>query len=1530
LIVENDTRNGSYQIFNQYYFTSFKIINNCNLSNVSFELYNTDPDFVGSVKIYILSSEWNETLNRSIPYFNNNVYENYLGEITNIPISTLNWFNLTNINYYLNNSKTQNNTWFIGLFEPGTENANVQWCYVNDDNTGDNDNESYSYQHISGTNWQYFNVDLKMKIGLEINKSASPSEINLKLNNNNIQDNINEKNAGYIKLNDPIAGVGGKIDFNLIASWYLYTFQINETIINYTKSDIYVITNFTANSSNDIYWTSYVEISQFESSFENFQINFSISIHWNAIDVKNESESKSFTESIIENNKIISITSNASNGNWTLYCSSPNLLTDLKFFVNNNERSIVISNEIVDFNVSFSDAIIGNINLSIYEPEPSVNLNFSKVIEISSPSKDIYLGNWNISSTITSTGSFRVQVTWNNETDAAIIERELVVLKQTEVVIEPLSGYENSSLDPFNISITYKDLFSAGIPNITGATIGYNISGSWVYDSTQNNPDQKYNITIDPKEYSIGTHIFAITINKTGYQSHSIEFIYNSVEGTVIQPIEYLIKIDNVIRGQNASFYFNYTKAGSGIENGLIKSISINSSLEWSYIDLSNGNYVININTSRVNVGNYNCRFRIEHLPDQSQIIEFTIQIIQPNTKLILINQTTSIWRLSGENITVFFKFNDTDNNELISGIPPNCIFVYNGSNPSQLWDVGSFNFFSWEEEESLYGVNISINNLNKGNYSAIISVNFEPNYKIANLTIDFYIRGNFTSFKLESVSKYQNFELLIEENGYAVYPGTKGMGISFKILDSDNYDKPVNFENINFTINITINYLNNLGLNYNLSFDPQNKLFSGYIEFPENLPLGSYLITIEIKIDNYENIIHQFNLSVIEKRGIPEWVLILIILSFVAISSIIGIQQGVIKPRKRKYQEKIINTASIFEDAINMQHILVIYKETGTCVYFKTLSMEEIDPNLISGFLTATQSFAKESTKIEDFTESEMKYGDYHFLISDGELIRVTLVLNKPASKFLKSNLKRFVLMFESKYREVLQNWKGQLNVFKNAGQLADEILHTSIILPHEITTDINKIKKLKSPLSKALLKIARDFTTGSKTIFFLGQVIDEAKRKIKKKPQEILLGIDEILKNGVFIPVDISKLEQVPISEQEIQLLAQKISEIPNFTDEEKQNLVKDLIEMTPAEREAAIYSLQSGKQITSEVSKKAVKTKTFINVKDAKAEINNLFKQSKKYIKQKMYSKAIECYEIAEVTASQWNLGLLAKQARNLVLNTQINLFNYQIQNAKKKIPKLIKQNKLNEAEQLKNEALEAASSMFKLGFNEYDKDIRYFNKLIIKSTKEPSETPVVKSISEDKNKLIKKQKELIKLASKEEKNKNYGQAIDYYSQLITIADNLFKMGVISASDDIKSYKSKISELKSKIKESEDIDEESLNDQKTKMLNIALEAEKEGDNLKAIVAYQQVINIYKKLGEIENAIKLDEKVKSIINSIKNIDNLIQSIINGAEEFYKNGKFTEAFPQYQYAKALCQAINDSENLKKIQSRLDEISSKF
>jgi len=266
--------------------------------------------------------------------------------------------------------------------------------------------------------------------------------------------------------------------------------------------------------------------------------------------------------------------------------------------------------------------------------------------------------------------------------------------------------------------------------------------------------------------------------------------------------------------------------------------------------------------------------------------------------------------------------------------------------------------------------------------------------------------------------------------------------------------------------------------------------------------------------------------------------------------------------------------------------------------------------------------------------------------------------VLTKKASLILRRNLKEFINVFEKTYKDVLPNWRGQLAHFRNSGQIVDDLLSTSIILPHQISYDFSSIKELKNPHSKEVLKIAHSCCEeADRQFFFIATLLKEASERTNKDTAEIFMGIKELRDKKMLIPIEISALEAQPISQQEINLINQKVSELTTLSPEEKQKLVNDLAQMGPVEREAYLSSITERHKIVSAPIKSKIGTIEIANKKEAKNGIKELFNRAKKAKSKKNYLKSIEIFQEASLIASNWELSKEFMQLEELTRKTKI---------------------------------------------------------------------------------------------------------------------------------------------------------------------------------------------------------------------------------------------------------------------------------
>ncbi|MGQ4876777.1 MAG: hypothetical protein ACP6IY_22140, partial [Promethearchaeia archaeon] len=328
--------------------------------------------------------------------------------------------------------------------------------------------------------------------------------------------------------------------------------------------------------------------------------------------------------------------------------------------------------------------------------------------------------------------------------------------------------------------------------------------------------------------------------------------------------------------------------------------------------------------------------------------------------------------------------------------------------------------------------------------------------------------------------------------------------------------------------------------------------------------------------------------------------------------------------------------------------------------------------------------------------------YGDKMLLLADGEYIRVALVLSKEASVMLRKHLKDFITKFEQVYQKELPNWRGQLNIFRDAGVIVDETLNTSIILPHKLSFDYCSPKSVKDPNAREVLKIAQEICKGTeRDFFFIATLLQEVVEKTGMDTAEVFMGIKELRDKKVFIPIDISAIEEQPISQQEIELLRQKLSGIPSISEEQKEVILQDLIKMSSIERKAYLASLTKQQEIISAPIKEVEGAREITNIKSAKKEINKLKKEAEKARKNKNYEEAIKIFEKAAIIASNWDLSKILYELEDKVRVTKIKEYKEKIKQLEKDAKSAAKEGNYGNAAEKYNVAAELANEIFKLG-------------------------------------------------------------------------------------------------------------------------------------------------------------------------------------------------------------------------------------
>ncbi|MHA2393665.1 MAG: hypothetical protein ACXAEX_17140, partial [Promethearchaeota archaeon] len=936
-----------------------------------------------------------------------------------------------------------------------------------------------------------------------------------------------------------------------------------------------------------------------------------------------------------------------------------------------------------------------------------------------------------------------------------------------------------------------------------------------------------YNITINTGDVDFGSNYGNVDIiiraNKSKYINLTETLTFERQILTQITPSNPPSLIE-VIRGNSIFYEFNYSdKLGTPIDTyNTFQNTTNLQKFQWSIVNEGSGNYTLELNSTNVLVIGtpYIINFSIYTFGKQSQEISFSIlvTIIETDIEILSWNSNADFARSTRLNISIDFYFNDTTNNNPITGLTNGNIKIKD-SGTGSIW-VPGFELFD-QPGDGNYKLNISTVNAISGPYTLQLNVSKFPNYNYSLEPISFYLRGNYTTISLNSISDPGGV-LTSSSPGhnYTIFEGSD-IDLVYDVLDLEYSNTTVlNPATSNYVWYRNINSGINGSLQYSYQYIFPNQVGT-IITSISGLIAGDYIINVSTTIQNYENATFVFNLTIIEKYEVritsidqpsdvnagsffnitlqaefnngTVWLplagavmtitpyfdgdagdllnpfftnssgiyifevptrsnarnitltvdiqvaydhlgdslqienitlnpisrgltfedlipyLIIIGAALAVAGGSITVYRGVVVPKKREKTRILKEVKTIFDDAINLEHILVLYKGTGTCIYFKSFGSDEIDPELISGFISAICSFGKDLVCQEEL--NEITYGDKMLLLSDGEYIRVALVLSKKASIILRRNLMDFINDFEKEFSIELPGWRGQLNIFRDVGKLIDEILSTSIILPHEITYEFSSVKALKNPHSKNVLKVASNLMKESeRNFFFIATLLKEASEKTHKDTAEIFMGIKELRDKKMLIPIELGVIESQPISQQELALINQKVSSLTSLSPEEKQKLINDLSQLNPVEREAYFVSLTEQREIVSAPIEEKPGTSIIDTIKGAKKEIKTLKNIAKSAKKAKDYGRSINIYQNAVKIATNWELTGELEQFNELIRITKIEDLTIKMKTLESEAKSAAKKKIYNEAAQKYKISSKIASEIFKLGGTEMTKEVK----------------------------------------------------------------------------------------------------------------------------------------------------------------------------------------------------------------------------
>ncbi len=237
------------------------------------------------------------------------------------------------------------------------------------------------------------------------------------------------------------------------------------------------------------------------------------------------------------------------------------------------------------------------------------------------------------------------------------------------------------------------------------------------------------------------------------------------------------------------------------------------------------------------------------------------------------------------------------------------------------------------------------------------------------------------------------------------------------------------------------------------------------------------------------------------------------------------------------------------FLDVLNIRHIIIMDKESGLTLLNYPLLGEEINPDLLSGFIQANITFSESQASSYENSYSpsngkfyEFQYQNFNILLKDGEYIRLCLMLDHNASENMKNHLLQFIPEFEEIFSQELNNFRSAGMFYsKNMIDFIVDSFEVKLVFPmtlaHSIAPHVSQSID-ENQIQKAIVNIAKELLT-SKQFFFINNLLNRVKKIVDIDANVILYQIYQLVENKIFNPTNleaaVSNIEMIQEAQDE-----------------------------------------------------------------------------------------------------------------------------------------------------------------------------------------------------------------------------------------------------------------------------------------------------------------------------------------------------------------------------------------------------------
>ncbi len=134
----------------------------------------------------------------------------------------------------------------------------------------------------------------------------------------------------------------------------------------------------------------------------------------------------------------------------------------------------------------------------------------------------------------------------------------------------------------------------------------------------------------------------------------------------------------------------------------------------------------------------------------------------------------------------------------------------------------------------------------------------------------------------------------------------------------------------------------------------------------------------------------------------------------------------------------------SLEEISSRLKHLFVFHIKSSVCLFYQSFTEVTIDPQLIAGFVSALMSFGTSFDKGAEL--KVLEYKAFKVLLEETTTCRYALLFTGEVNNKLTEFLRDFISEFESKYKEDLTRFNGNVSAFNNASDILTSVFKVTV----------------------------------------------------------------------------------------------------------------------------------------------------------------------------------------------------------------------------------------------------------------------------------------------------------------------------------------------------------------------------------------------------------------------------------------------------------------------------------------------------